>query len=67
MKKPVFIPSDSEFVFEISEGHVFKVHSKLFSFENKKAVITGKTTEQLEKELQQLAKVMNTSIYKLLF
>jgi hypothetical protein len=66
IKNPVFIPSDSDYVYEVSNGHVIKTHRKLFSYEGKKAVLTGISTILLEAQLKTVSKIMSTSLYRVL-
>ena len=67
IRKPAFTPTDSDYVYEVAENHVTKTHRKLFSYEGKKAVVTNLTTKELENQLQNLSKVMATTLYKVMY
>lgn len=67
IRKPAFIPNDSDYVYEVAANHVTKTHKKLFSYEGKKAVMTNLTAIELEKRLQHLSKIMSTGLYNIIY
>ena len=66
MEKTVYIPNDSQFVYEILGERLIKTHRVLFSFEGKNAIVTDFSTILLEKLLSGVVNIKKSKIYKIL-